>query len=130
MDALELDAVPLFAGLSADDKRRIAELMRVEDHERGAVLAEEGDLPTKFYVLLEGNVTIHRDGRHVADLGAGDYFGEVGVLELEPRNASVIATTPVRVASVMGWDLRERLKQQPELKAALTDSATSRGSSD
>jgi CRP-like cAMP-binding protein len=130
LDADELDAVPLFAGLSADDKGRVAKMMKVEDHDRGTVLAEEGDLPTKFYVILEGNVTVHREGRHVADLGAGDYFGEVGVLELEPRNASVIATTPVRVASVMGWDLRERLEEQPGLKAALAKSASSRGSSD
>ncbi len=130
MDAVESDAVPLFAELSADDKGRVAKLMRVEDHERGAVLAEEGDLPTKFYALLAGNVTVHRAGRHVADLGAGDYFGEVGVLELEPRNASVIATTPVRVASVLGWDLREGLKDQPALKVALSESAASRGSSD
>jgi CRP-like cAMP-binding protein len=130
LDAVELDAVPLFAGLSADDKGRVAKLMKVEDHDRGAVLAEEGDLPTKFYVILEGNVTVHREGSHVADLGAGDYFGEVGVLELEPRNASVIATTPVRVASVMGWDLRERLEEQPDLKAALAESASSRSSSD
>jgi CRP-like cAMP-binding protein len=130
LNAVELDAVPLFAGLSADEMRRVTELMRVEDHERGAVLAEEGDLPTKFYVLLGGNVTVHRDGSHVADLRAGDYFGEVGVLELEPRNASVIATTPVRVASVMGWDLRERLDEHPELRALLTETAASRGSSD
>jgi CRP-like cAMP-binding protein len=130
LDAVELDAVPLFSGLSADDKGRVAKMMKVEDHDRGSVLAEEGDLPTKFYVILEGNVTVHREGRHVADLGAGDYFGEVGVLELEPRNASVIATTPVRVASVMGWDLRERLEEQPGLKAALAKSASSRGSSD
>ena len=128
MDADELNAVPLFAELSADDKDRVAKLMRVEDHERGTVLAEEGDLPTKFYVLLEGNVTVHRDGRHIADLGAGDYFGEVGVLELEPRNASVIATTPVRVASVLGWDLRSRLEDQPALKAALSESAAARSS--
>jgi CRP-like cAMP-binding protein len=42
----------------------------------------------------------------------------------------VIATTPVRVASVMGWDLRERLDEHPELRALLTETAASRGSSD
>jgi CRP-like cAMP-binding protein len=94
------------------------------------VLAEEGDLPTSFQVLLDGHVTVHRDGVHLDDLGAGDYFGEVGVLSLGARNASVIATTPVRVATAMGWDLRSLLDENPELRAKLTETAANRTKSD
>ena len=126
MDASDLGASPLFAGLAAQDLTRLSQVMRVENHPRGTVLVEEGDIPSTFFVLLDGNVTVHREGRHVGDLGPGDYFGEVGVLALERRNASVIATTPVRVAVAMGWDLRALLEQADGLRTELTRAAASR----
>ncbi|HSJ29553.1 MAG TPA: cyclic nucleotide-binding domain-containing protein [Acidimicrobiia bacterium] len=126
MEASDLGSVPLFAELSDTDIAGVAGVMKLEDHPRGAVLAEEGDLPSKFYVLLDGNVTVHRDGKHLNDLGPGDFFGEVGVLSMEARNASVIATTPVRVAAAMGWDLRNLLDGHPPLREALIGAAAER----
>lgn len=126
MNAADLELTPLFAGLSADDRDALAGVLQLREHARGAVLAEEGDLPTLFHLLLEGHVTVHREGAHLADLGPGDYFGEVGVLSLEPRNASVIATTPVKVAMAMGWDLRRLLDEHPGLKEELAASAADR----
>lgn len=126
LNAADLEATPLFAGLSEDDRDALAGVLNAREHPRGAVLAEEGDLPTLFHVLLEGHVTVHREGAHLADLGPGDYFGEVGVLSLEARNASVIATTPVKVATAMGWDLRQLLDEHPALKEELAATAAER----
>lgn len=126
MDAADLESTPLFSGLSEDDRLALAGVLKQKEHPRGAVLAEEGDLPTMFHLILEGNVTVHRDGVHLSDLGPGDYFGEVGVLSLETRNASVIATTPVRVATAMGWDLRALLDEHPNLKEQLSATAAER----
>ena len=128
MDGAHLAPVDLFSSFTVDERQKIADCMNAEAHPRGAVLVEEGDLPTKFFVLLDGHVTVHRHGRHVADLGPGDYFGEVGVLSLEPRNASVIATTPVEVAVTMGWELRNVLSGSPELRATLESATRTRGS--
>jgi len=130
MDTADVEAAALSTGLSAKDWAALGRVMTVRDHPRGTVLAEEGDLPTSFHVLLEGHVTVHRDGVHLDDLGAGDYFGEVGVLSLKARNASVIATTPVRVATAMGWDLRSLLDENPELREKLTETAANRTKSD
>jgi CRP/FNR family transcriptional regulator, cyclic AMP receptor protein len=126
MDAADLESTPLFSGLSEDDRAALGGALTVKQHPRGTVLAEEGTLPTMFHVLLDGHVTVHRDGAHLNDLGPGDYFGEVGVLSLEARNASVIATTPVRVATAMGWDLRELLDEHPNLKEQLAATAADR----
>ena len=126
MDASELSGIELFAELTPTDRERLAEVMRTEDHPVGSVLVEEGDLPSKFFVLISGHVTVHRQGRHLADLGPGDYFGEVGILSLESRNASVIATTPVRVAASMGWDLRRLLEDLTEMRDTLTQTAAAR----
>lgn len=126
MDSTDLEKTPLFAGLSTEDRTALAEALKVKEHPRGTVLTEEGDMPTMFHVLLDGHVTVHREGTHLADLGPGDYFGEVGVLSLEARNASVIATTPVRVATAMGWDLRTLLDNHPNLKEELAATAAGR----
>jgi CRP/FNR family transcriptional regulator, cyclic AMP receptor protein len=130
MDASRLESVGLLADVSAEHREELAEVLREEKHPRGAVLVEEGDLPTKFYILLSGYVTVHREGRHIADLGPGDFFGEIGVLALEGRNASVIATTPCEAAVAMGWDLRQLLDEMPELKTRLATAAASRVSPD
>lgn len=126
MDPTDLEKTPLFAGLSSEDRIALAEALKVKEHPRGTVLTEEGDVPTMFHVILDGHVTVHREGTHLADLGPGDYFGEVGVLSLEARNASVIATTPVRVATAMGWDLRTLLDEHPNLKEELAATAAGR----
>ena len=126
MDPSELAAVGLFAELTSEDLAAIAAEARLERHPTGYVLAEQNDIPTKFFVLISGSVTVDRDGSHVVDLGPGDFFGEVGVLSLENRNASVIATTPVEVAVMMGWSLRELMDRQPELAARLEKAAAAR----
>jgi CRP-like cAMP-binding protein len=130
MDADRLQSVGLMAEVSDSHREELAEVMRLESHPRGAVLVEEGDLPTKFYIVLSGYVTVHRQGRHITDLGPGDFFGELGVLSLEGRNASVIATTPCEVAVAMGWDLRQLLADMPELRSRLETAAASRVSPD
>ncbi|MGH8912043.1 MAG: cyclic nucleotide-binding domain-containing protein [Acidimicrobiia bacterium] len=126
MDPSELAAIGLFADLSPEDLAAIAAEARLERHPTGYVLAEQDDIPTKFFVLISGSVTVDRDGSHVVDLGPGDFFGEVGVLSLENRNASVIATTPIEVAVMMGWSLRELMDRQPELAGRLQTAAAAR----
>ena len=116
-----LAAVGLFSDLSAAELDKVASVARPLQAPTGSVLAEEDDLSTRFFVILEGTVTVHRAGRHLADLGPGDFFGEAGTTTLAPRNASVIATTPVEAAVVMGWDLRRMLDQLPSLKATTAD---------
>lgn len=130
METADLATAVRTTGLSEDDWAVLAGAMKVRDVPRGTVLVEEGDLPTSFHVILDGHVTVHRDGRHLGDLGPGDYFGEVGVLSLETRNASVIATTPVRVATAMGWDLRTLLETNEELHRKLTATAAARSVTD
>lgn len=126
MDGAGLDSVELFSDLSTDDRTRIGGVLKVEEHPTGRVLVEEGDLPTKFFVILEGSVTVHRQGRHVVDLGPGDFFGEIGVLAMERRNATVIATTPLTAAVAMGWDLRRVLDERPAARRRLEEVAASR----
>lgn len=126
MDASELEGVGFVAGATDEERDDLAAVFRVEDLPVGTALVIEGDAPTKFYVLLAGHVTVHREGKHLRDLGPGDSFGELGVIGLVPRTATVVATTPVKVAVAMGWDLRERLDRNEVLRDRIAQSVTDR----
>jgi cAMP-dependent protein kinase regulator/CRP/FNR family cyclic AMP-dependent transcriptional regulator/cGMP-dependent protein kinase 2 len=63
----------------------------------GDVLAEEGERGREFFLLVDGTVAVRRGGRKVADLGPGDWFGEIAILTYTPRTATVTASSPVRL---------------------------------
>ena len=117
--AERLAGIPLFADVPPPKLADIAAAGRTLKAPTGHVLAEEGDFSSSFFILLDGNVTVHRAGHHIADLGKDDFFGEAGTMTCAPRNATVIATTPVEAVVLMGWDLRDLLQDLPALKARL-----------
>lgn len=122
----ELESTALFSDLNPENRAELADVMKVEEHPLGTVFVAEGDLPSKFFVILDGHVTVHREGQHVVDLGPGDFFGEMGVLSLQVRNATVIATTSARLAVAMGWDLRRVLDDIPAAREKLEETAAAR----
>jgi CRP-like cAMP-binding protein len=115
----QLADVGLFSGLPDDLRSQVAQQLMLTEVPVGEVLIAEDDLATKLFVVFEGDVTVHRSGTHVADLHAGDVFGEAGTAHLEHRNATVIATTPARLGVLMGWELRDLVATSPELAARL-----------
>ena len=96
MDAKTLDDVPLFEKLSKKDRKRIAQWADEIDEPAGFHMLDQGRLAHEFFVLLEGTVEVRQDGNHLTDLGPGDFFGEIALVEHERRTASIMTTTPVR----------------------------------
>ena len=115
MDANTVRELPLFEGLSEevvdDCARRFEELELLA----GTGLAREGDFAYKFFVVLDGEVEVQRDFRHIATLGPGDFFGEMGVLAGGRRNARVVATTRCRVGWMTAWAFESMLADHPEV---------------
>jgi CRP/FNR family cyclic AMP-dependent transcriptional regulator len=97
MNASDLKSVPLFAGLSKRERELVARLADEIDVPAGKVLTQEGGPSQEFFVITSGSATVTRDGGEVGHLGAGDFFGEIGVLRSEPRTATVTADTPMRL---------------------------------
>jgi CRP-like cAMP-binding protein len=64
--------------------------------------------------IEEGEAEVLRDGEHVADLGPGDFFGEIGLLEKDRRTATVVAKTDMRLITLTGWDMKRMEKTMPE----------------
>ena len=67
---------------------------------------KQGDYSTELIAIEEGTADVIQDGKKVASLKEGDLIGEMGLLEREPRNADVIATSPMRVMKLTHWEIR------------------------
>lgn len=126
MEASQLAGIPLLAELSDEDLVVLAELMREIEVEAGSYVVQQGELSYKFYVILEGTAAVDREGEHLADLGPGDFFGEMGIVGHSRRNADVVATSPMRMVVLVGWDLRMLMDEFPRLRRRIQHSIVDR----
>jgi CRP/FNR family cyclic AMP-dependent transcriptional regulator len=113
MDANRLKSVPLFESLSDEERQAIAPFADEVVVSDGKVLVEEGDFSYQFMMIVEGTAKVDRGGEHVAELGAGDFFGEIGLIEKELRTATVTATSDMRLITLTSWDLKRLEKTAP-----------------
>ncbi len=130
---LELLArVPLFGGLSKKELGQVASIADEIDLKEGYTLVEQGRLGREFFIIVSGSVRVAKNGRKVNELSDGDYFGEIALITDAPRNATVTATTPLRVLVVTDTAFRSLTRRMPSisqkllttLAARLADSAT------
>jgi CRP/FNR family transcriptional regulator, cyclic AMP receptor protein len=114
LDPSRLKSIPLFKEISDEDLKEIATFADEASVPQGQHLVDEGDYSYEFMAIEEGNAEVLRDGQHVADLGPGDFFGEMGLLEKDRRSATVVAKSPMRLITLTGWDLKRMEKSTPE----------------
>jgi len=114
LDASRLKSIALFEEVGDEELAEIAPFATEVSVEEGRELVREGDFSYEFMAIEEGQAEVTRGGEHVADLGPGDFFGEMGLLEKTLRNATVTAKTPVRLVTLTGWDLRRVERAAPE----------------
>ena len=113
MDSSRLSTLPLFEDVADDELAEIATFAQEVTVEEGRELVREGDFSYEFMAIEEGEAEVTRHGEHVANLGPGDFFGEMGLLEKTLRNATVTAKTPMRVVTLTGWDLKRIERKAP-----------------
>jgi CRP-like cAMP-binding protein len=119
MDIGRLKDLPLFAKVSEEDLRSIAPFVKEVSVSEGAQLVREGDYSYELIAIEDGTADVVRDGDVIAQLGPGDYFGEMGVVEGEKRTASVVATSPMRLISLTSWEIRRMQKSMPQAVAGI-----------
>jgi len=110
-----LKRVPLFSGCSKKELGSLALSADEIDLREGYVLTREGRPAREFFVLVEGTVRVTRNGRKLADLGAGDWFGEIALLSDTPRTATVTATSPVYVLVITSRSFRQVVQTMPSI---------------
>src|SRR5438874_8196593 len=118
MDPSRLRAIPIFSHLSDEEARRLATFATETSVAEGQILMKQGDYSTELIAIEEWTADVIRDDAKVASLKEGDLIGEMGLIERRPRNADVIATSPMRVLKLTHWEIRrmsqgtvDRIKQ-------------------
>ena len=119
MDADRLRSAPPFDSLPDDVREKFAVWVNELKVDAGRHLAEQGDYAYELYVIEDGKADVLQDGEKIAELGPGEFFGEMGVLENAPRNATVVAATPMTLLTLLTWDVKRLERQAPEAVAQL-----------
>ena len=95
-----LEDVKLFSRCTTRQRRTIARHAQIADLPAGVDLVKEGESGDALFVILEGNAVVQRGGEELNRVGPGAYFGELAILDGEPRSATVVAETDVKVAVI------------------------------
>ena len=95
--ALDLKSIWLFSSCTGSELRKIRSSLDELEVPKGKVLVEEGRIGLEFFLIVEGKASVIRNGRKVATLGPGGYFGELALLDRRPRSASVVSETDMDV---------------------------------
>jgi CRP/FNR family transcriptional regulator, cyclic AMP receptor protein len=106
MDPNRLKQIPIFSRLSDEEANRLAAFATETSVAEGQILMKQGDYSTELIAIEEGSADVIQDGQKIASLKDGDLIGEIGLIEREPRNADVIATSPMRVMKLTHWEIR------------------------
>jgi CRP-like cAMP-binding protein len=117
-------AVALFSHLTDRQRGRLAALATTRSYEAGAVIVRAGDTSMSFYVVLSGRVRVQRPGArdgggHVRELGPTGSFGEMGLIDDQPRSATVVAIEPTTCGLLAKWDFANELREDPDIALAL-----------
>ena len=110
-----LAQVPLFADCSNRDLQTIARVVREIPHKAGTVIAREGEPGVGLFVILSGTADVSIGGKKKATLGAGDFFGEIALLDGGPRTATVTAKTDVQLLGLTEWVFRGLMVEHPSI---------------
>ena len=121
-----LKDVPFFSSLNRRELEFLAQSTDEVDVAEGEVLAREGDTGREFFVILEGTVAVRRGDTQLAELGPGDFFGEMALLDDLPRNATVTATAPGRVGVMTRQAFRSIDRSMPAVHAQVSDAIRAR----
>ena len=101
---------------------------RVEDVDvpAGRVLCQEGTSGGEFFVVVSGSAEVQRSGKVIGHMGAGDFFGEIALIDRGPRSATVVASSPMRLLILGTSQFQDVIHQDPEMARQLLYAVTKR----
>jgi CRP-like cAMP-binding protein len=110
-----LQRVPLFSGFNENELRRVAELSRIVEAPTGTVITQIGDAGDSFFIIIDGMAAVRTPVGSGRQLQAGECFGEMSLVDGEPRSATIVATTDLRLLVVDRAHFWRLLDETPEL---------------
>ena len=115
VDPNRIAKVPLFEDLSADELSTVASKLEEREAHAGEHLSSEGGAGYFFFVIESGTAAVTKHGEQVAELGAGDFFGEAAIFRARRRTATVTATSSIVLFAMFGADFAKLVADIPEL---------------
>ena len=110
-----LKKVPLFAGCSKSELRELARTADELDVREGTVLTREGRPGREFFVLIDGTARVTKKGKKIADLGPGDWLGEIALITDSPRTATATTTSAVDLLVITDRRFRSVVETMPSI---------------
>jgi CRP-like cAMP-binding protein len=121
-----LERVPLFAGVARDQLEAIARIADEIDVPAGTALTHEGRHEGYFFVIVSGTVRIERGGRAINTIGAGEFLGEIALLDGGPRTASATTESACRLLSLTHERFHDLLDTSPSVRTAILEAVGER----
>ena len=115
----KLRSVPLFSGLKDKQLKSILAGAKQRAYEEGQTIVGEGEMGVGFYLVLDGGVEVKRKGKVLAKLGSGNFFGEMSLLDSNPRSSDVVAIKPTTCLVLSSWEFQARVKSNNEIAVNL-----------
>lgn len=126
MDAALLAEIPLFDGLSEEERNRLGSVCSEVDVEAGTTLVQEGDVGYSMFAIVSGVADVTRDGVPIHALGPGEVFGEIAVMSSGRRIATVTAKSDLRLIVVLNRDIWRLDRDSPGISASLRETIANR----
>jgi CRP-like cAMP-binding protein len=114
-DPARLAAMPLFEGLSSEEIETLTGWTEERHVSAGQSLVSEGAAGYVFFVIEEGTAGVEQHGEVLGELGPGDHFGEIAILDGGRRTASVVATSDMTILAMFGTEFRRLETELPQL---------------
>ncbi|HMI29022.1 MAG TPA: cyclic nucleotide-binding domain-containing protein [Gaiellaceae bacterium] len=121
-----LKKVPLFSKLNKQELQQVAHIADELDLPAGKEMATEGDRGREFFVLLDGEADVTKQGSRINTMKKGDFFGEIALVTKMPRTATVTATSDVDVLVITERDFDALLKKTPEIGRSIAEALAER----
>jgi CRP-like cAMP-binding protein len=116
-----LERVPLFQALSKRHLRRVAHLAELKRFSAGDQVVKAGARGDAFYVILDGSAQVQTPKGHTKELGEGDHFGELALLDGAPRSATVSSIGTLTTARIARTGFLKLLKEEPAIGVGLAN---------
>lgn len=107
----ELRRVPLFSGLDRKELAILAKLVKDQRYAAGTEIVKAGSSGHGLYIIREGQISVKKDGRTVATMGPGQFFGEVAILDGGPRTADIYAEHDTVCMTLISWEIKPLLME-------------------
>ena len=121
-----LQKAPLWSGLTERELKVIARSFKELKYETGDVIVRKGEAGIGFYLIMDGTVEVRSDGKILSKLGPGQFFGEMSVVDGQPRSADVVAVEPLRCLALTSWSFKSIVSEHPKMALKLLQESVRR----